>query len=121
MESPLETTTSYPMPLILTCKQSLHWADSSPVQILLSYREYFFRTSVGERLGITTLAPARIPISRHCGCTVPSAVVAGSRILGCISRITDSSRQVTSAEPAGSRANTVSLCGMNGPIPHISG
>ena len=61
--SPLALTISYPMASIRLVRQERHWADSSPVQILLSYRRYFCRTRVGERLGITTLAPAKIPIS----------------------------------------------------------
>ena len=65
------------------------WADSAPEVSLLSYMAYLSRTDGGDKLGITTLAPARIPFKRPSFSMLPSAVVAGSRILGCISRIRD--------------------------------
>jgi hypothetical protein len=46
------------MEVIRRSRQLLHCADSSPVQILLSYNSYFFRTVTGDRFGITTFAPA---------------------------------------------------------------
>lgn len=60
----------------------IHSAASSPVQILLSYKLYFSRTEVGDKLGITTLAPALIPSSRPFSAMVPSAVVAEVKASG---------------------------------------
>lgn len=65
--SPRSVTMVYPTEDIRAERQFLHWADSSPVQILLSYRAYFSRTATGDRLGMTTLAPAKIPCSRPVG------------------------------------------------------
>lgn len=119
--SPRSTTTSYPIPCILRIIQPQHSEASSPVQILLSYNRYFFLTPTGDRFGITTFAPARIPFSLPSGWIVPSAVVAGSSTVGWIRRIIDSSRKVISSVPAASFPNGVSACGIKGPIPHISG
>ena len=56
--------------------------EDNLAKILLSYNAYFFLTLTGDKLGITTLAPARIPFSLPFGSIVPSAVVAGSKIFG---------------------------------------
>ena len=61
--SPGSVTILYPIDAIRPLKHCLHCADSSPVQILLSYKAYFFLSETGDKLGITTLAPALIPIS----------------------------------------------------------
>ena len=87
--SPLSVTTSYPIDFIRSARQFLHCAASSPVQILSSYNSYFFRTDTGDKFGITTLAPDKIPFSRPFGSMVPRAVVAGRRMFGCISRMID--------------------------------
>ena len=47
------------------------------------------RTDIGDKFGMTTFAPDKMPFSRPFGSMVPSAVVAGSRIFGCISRMID--------------------------------
>ena len=52
-------------------------AASAPREALLSYKEYLLRCMTGERLGITTLAPANMPFSRPSGERVASAVVEG--------------------------------------------
>lgn len=77
------------------------------------------RAPIGDRLGITTFAPAMIPSSLPRGAIVPRAVVAGSRTSGSIRRIIAKSLRVNSIDPAGSERNGVSLCGINGPMPTI--
>ena len=47
---------------------------SAPKAALLSYKVYFSLCSLGERLGVTTLAPANIPFSRPSGDKVARAV-----------------------------------------------
>ena len=121
MRSPLSTGMSYPIFLILPCKQLLHSAASSPVQILLSYSSYFFLTLTGDRLGITTFAPASMPFSLPSGRMVPRAVVAGSRTWGCISLIIDKSLSVSSSVPGFSSLKGVACYGINGPIPTMCG
>ena len=69
---------------------------------------YFSRTVTGERFGITTFAPARMPSSRPRGWIVPRAVVAGSRTFGSISRMTPSRCRVSSSVPAGMSRKGVS-------------
>lgn len=63
---------------------------------------------MGDRFGITTLAPARMPFSRPFGSIVPSAVVEGKRIFGFMSLISERRKQVCSTLPAGNFANGVS-------------
>ena len=62
-----------------------------------------------------------MPFSLPVGSSVASAVVAGSKTVGWISLIQLSSTQVRETDPDGKAENGVSLCGINGPIPHISG
>lgn len=72
-------------------------------------------------MGITTFAPARIPLSRPPAAAVPSAVVAGSKISGHSSRLNASIFSVVCTEPPPKSLNGVSLCGRKGPIPAICG
>ena len=74
-------------------------ADSAPREALLLYRLYFLRSSCGDKLGMTTLAPASIPCSRPSGVRVASAVVAGISADGCIRRKMDNKRSVRSTVP----------------------
>ena len=74
-------------------------AASAPREALLLYNAYFIRSSQGERLGITTLAPASIPRSRPSGARVAKAVVAGMSASGSISRKMESNRKVCSMLP----------------------
>ena len=119
--SPRAVTIRQPTDATRRDRQPMHCAASSPVHSLPSYSAYFFRTPSGDRLGITTFAPACSPRSRPSGRMVPSAVVAGSSKFGWISRSSDSRYTVCSHVPAGKSRNGVSFCGINGPIPHISG
>ncbi len=82
---------------------------------------YFRRTSQGERLGITTFAPARMPRCRPSGSRVARAVVAGIRARGASSRRTEISSSVVRTLPAGSRPKGVSCCGTKGPMPIMWG
>ena len=80
-----------------------------------------FRRDTGDRFGMITFAPASTPRRRPSSLAVPSAVVAGSSTFGFIRRTIASRKSVSSAVPAGSCANGVSWCGMNGPMPTICG
>ena len=106
--SPLSSTSSNPTDFTRFLRQTLHSAASSPVQILLSYSSYFLRSFTGDKLGITTFAPASSPFSLPFGSAVPRAVVAGSRHFGRMIRRTDNKNSVSSTLPAGSSANLVS-------------
>ena len=67
---------------------------------LADYLEQVVMELQGDRFGITTFAPAKIPFSRPTGSIVPSAVVAGSSTSGMIRRITESRNSVSSTVPA---------------------
>ena len=56
-------------------------AASAPIDALLLYSEYLLLSCGGERLGITTFAPASIPLSRPSGASEANAVVDGMSAL----------------------------------------
>lgn len=107
--SPLDSATEKPIEARLLFNASRFCADSEPVESLLSYKMYLLLTSTGDRFGMTTFAPARIPFSLPSGSIEPRAVVAGSRMFGFISLINDSRKHVKSAEPARKPPNGVSF------------
>ena len=76
-------------------------AASLPKAALLLYKEYFSRTDEGDKFGITTLAPAKIPLSLPSGDNVAKAVVAGIKAEGCINRKMEMSFKVMSILPDG--------------------
>ena len=83
--SPRDAATEKPIAERLLFNSSRFCADSEPVESLLSYKLYLLLASSGDRLGITTFAPASMPLSLPSASIVPSAVVAGSRMFGFIS------------------------------------
>ena len=58
-------------------------------------------TAKGDKLGITTYAPAKIPASRPCASNVAKAVVAGINASGKRSLINAIRRSVKGTDPAG--------------------
>ena len=90
------------------CNILIPSADSAPREALLLYKVYFFRSSCGDRLGMTTFAPANIPRYRPSGVSVARAVVDGISAEGCIRRKIDNKSSVCSSVPLEYRAKGVS-------------
>ena len=90
------------------CNILIPSADSAPREALLLYKVYFFRSSCGDRLGMTTFAPANIPRSRPSGVSVARAVVDGISAEGYIRRKIDNKSSVCSSVPLEYRAKGVS-------------
>ena len=70
-------------------------------------------------LGITTLAPERMPCRYPSGASVANAVVAGISALGCISRAMAMTMSVSRKSLTECVPNGVLGWGMNVPIPII--
>ena len=64
---------------------------------------------MGDKLGIRTLAPDKIPFSLPLGSRVPNAVVEGNSAFGSISLNIPMRNRVRSTLPAGKSAKGVSL------------